>query len=499
MKFRSLLAALLFPASMTLAAITGADRGTGANSNSEASTTITPGSNFTTGATGILCWHGDNAVNSASNTPTSITDSAGNIWYRRGVAPTSGAGANTGVETAVYTAILNNGLTTGGSMVMTYTTANVVAKAWTLTEANPGTAGNIVLFKGYGGTTQGNSTGQQGTSAIINIGDMIFATNGAESADTYTGDSDTTNGTWSTKQSIGTGTGASGMSTMSQYKIQTTVPSIQTYDPVITIADNATAMMALTEVPPFTRFASGSNNSESTSTITFSEPIAQNSQTVLCISADNNNATGPGAVGNFPATLTDSKSNTWTLRQNAVQDPGAAGAGVEIAIYTAPMTTAIAVGDTVGITYVSAAVVVKNYTIFEFSAATGYTGGNVGAGAVTATPSITTTGSIANGHYVVGFVGAEGSAGYTGFTADSDTTNGSWSSSVQRIDGSAVGTGAMTSIAQYKRVTATATQSYDVAVSSTDAVAGYVDMTAPALGTITKLPAIPAFPSIPSL
>jgi len=498
MKFRSLLAALLFPASMTLAAITGADRGTGANSNSEASTTITPGSNFTTGAMGILCWHGDNAVNSATNTPASITDSAGNIWYRRGTLPVSGAGANASVESAIYTAILSNGLTTGGSIVMTYTTANVTAKAWTLTEAVAGTAGTILITRGYGNTTIAASTGQQGTSGVMFVGEMCLWTNGAESPDTYTGDSDTTNGTWSTKQSIGTGTGATGMSTMSQYKIQTTTASTQTFDPVITSADNVSNVLQIAEVPAFTRLVTTSTNtSDAANTLTFTNAIAQNSQAVMCVAADNNNATGPGAVGNFPSTLTDSKSNTWTLRQNTVNDPGIAGAGVEIGIYTAPMTTALAVGDTVTITYVSAAIVAKTFLVFEFADATGYTGGNVGSPATTATPSLTTS-SIANGHYVVAMVGAESTASFNGFTADTDTTNGTWSPQAQACSNGIAVTG-MTITAQYKKVTATATQSYDTAVAIADLVTSYVDMTAPALGTTTKLPAIPAFPSIPSL
>src|SRR4029077_16334153 len=139
--------------------------------------------------------------------------------------------------------------------------------------------------------------------------------------------------------------------------------------------------------------------------------------------------------------------------------------------------------------------------IFEFSAATGYTGGNVGAGTTTAIPSITTTGSISDGHYVVAMVGAEASVSYVGFTADTDTTNGSWSSSAQTIS-NAVAVSGMTMIAQYKRVTATATQSYDVGVAATDVVAGYVDMTAPAAGgggvTVLRVGA-PSVPGIPSI
>ena len=143
-----LIAAVLFIPLAAFSALSGADRGAGANNSSEASTTITPSSNFTTGSTGILSWHGDNANGTSLNTPTSITDSKGNVWYRRLTLPNPAAlGNNNSIESAIYMGWLVNGLTTSDTIVMTYTNANVTAKGWTLTEATPAVSGNPVFAR----------------------------------------------------------------------------------------------------------------------------------------------------------------------------------------------------------------------------------------------------------------------------------------------------------------------------------------------------------------
>jgi hypothetical protein len=117
--------------------------------------------------------------------------------------------------------------------------------------------------------------------------------------------------------------------------------------------------------------------SSTTTTITLTDPIAAGSTGVLGLSADNMGALG--AAANIPTSITDSKSNTWTLRQTVINDPGAAGGGIEVGIYTCLLGTALARGDTLTVTY-PVAVASDTWVIWEFagyvfnSAATGSNG-----------------------------------------------------------------------------------------------------------------------------
>lgn len=457
-------------------AITATDRGTGGDNSSGASTTVTPGSNLASGSTGVLCFAADNANGASTNFPTSITDSAGNTWTRR-VDQTSGS-ANNNVELGIYSSILTSGLTTSGSIVLTYTAANVTAKAWTLTELVPGTTGNIVLFRNSSSSSSTNQTAPtSSTGAFVSNGDAVIGAIGAESPDTFTGDSDTTNGSWSTHQHTGFGSGTSGMSVSSQTKI-VTATGTQSYDPTLTSADISIANVSFAEVPPKTRAIRCQNTAEAATTITATRALAAGSVGVLCVAADNMGTNGDTA--NLPTAPTDSQGNTWTQRQAGIFDNGAAGAGVEIGIYTSVLSTGLSIGDTITLTYQIANVTAKGWVIFEFSDATAYSTGNVGTGATTGTPSVTTA-SITNGDYVIGLAGLEG---VDSWAADADTSNGSWSTEARATAGS--GASAMSLIAQYKKVTAGATQTFNPTCTSGDTMIGWAELTVPSGITNTQ-------------
>lgn len=199
---------------------------------------------------------------------------------------------------------------------------------------------------------------------------------------------------------------------------------------------------------------------------------------VLVIAADNAGAGGATTV--FPTSITDSKGNVWTLRQQGVNDPGAASAGVDLAIYTAPIMTALLTTDNVTVTWAGAVSVASKAHVFhEVTAATGFTPsyvtGAVSAAFSTGTPTVT-TGTIANGDMVIGGGGAESADTWAG---DADATSGSWSTHQHAAGGT--GTTGMSVTSQRKVVTAAATQTYNPTLTAADNLLAWIELTEIAL------------------
>lgn len=237
------------------------------------------------------------------------------------------------------------------------------------------------------------------------------------------------------------------------------------------LAINAQATLTVTARGTVTN-----NSSASTFVCSPGSTIAAGSMGVIVLATDN--ATGAGATPMFTdATKTDSVGNTWTRRQNVVYDPGANAAGTAIAIFTAPITTQLTSGDNLTLN-LAAAATPKVAVFWQVSGATGQDYLNSGVkcsgctSGQTGTAVQLTTGSITNTNAVVCFVGAEGSST---ITADSDTTNGSWNTQQTNVAGTT--TTGQHIASQVKVVTATATQSYDVTLgTSEDWNAGWVEI-----------------------
>ena len=218
-------------------------------------------------------------------------------------------------------------------------------------------------------------------------------------------------------------------------------------------------------------------NNSSGSTFVMAPSATINAGTMGVCMVVTDNAQGSGATAMWSdTTKTDSVGNVWTRRENTNYDPGAANAGTAFAIFTAPITTNFSgLGNlTLNLT---AATTPKVGVFWEVSSSAGSvdydTSGVKSAMATsgqTGTAVQLTTGSVTNTWAVLCFVGAEGSSTITG---DSDTTNGSWSSQ-QSVAAGTTTTGQHIG-SQGKVVTATATQSYDVTLgTSEDWNAGWV-------------------------
>jgi len=460
-----LLAVLLafFLTASAEAAITVTARGTTAN-NASSSTTfvISPTSNIAAGSTGVLCLASDNAAGSnASNVPGSLTDSLGNTWLRLSNAINS-VGANSGSEITGYYAYLPTGLSTSDTITITFTNA-VQAKVAAFWELAPGSGSNRVIADSF---TRQSSTGTSQTAPSItsngnvSIGHVIVGMMAAESPDTWGDDADTTNGTWSASQHSGVGAGAAAMSLTTQYKIETTAASPQTYNTTLTIADAAWAIACFSEVDARVRDIGAKGASDSSNIITVQANLATGSMGVLVVAADN--AGTNGSAANLPAgPITDSVGNTWTQRQTSIYDPGAASAGVELAIYTAPITvTMVAGSSTITLSYVNA-ILNKAWALWEFAPPSGgtiaYAANGTSAGSASASPTVTTS-SIANGDIVIGLGGEENTGGVgDGWVGDSDTSNGSWSFAAHI----GFNNGGMGLVTQAKTVTAAGTQTFN--------------------------------------
>lgn len=208
-------------------ALSGTNRGTGGNTTSAINIAITPASNFTAGSMAVLALAYDNAGTQGADPFSSITDSVGNTWTSRQNALNDPGAANAGSTLRIFTSNIST-LTTANSITVTFTT-NTGAKAWSLTEITTGDLTATYPSYSTGGVTTGSNTTPTITSGSIISGNVIFGAMGSEGNATVTADSDTTNGTWSTQQTVAQGTGTGGIEVASQYKV-TTGTGTQTYN-----------------------------------------------------------------------------------------------------------------------------------------------------------------------------------------------------------------------------------------------------------------------------
>lgn len=136
-----------------------------------------------------------------------------------------------------------------------------------------------------------------------------------------------------------------------------------------------------------------------------------------------------GTSGAAPGlTVTDSKSNTWTVTTASNQDPGVANAGTTCYVAYARITTALTSADSITFTWGAGnppakAIVVEEWSGLHptapiFAAATFAQGSS-------ATPSLTKSSGTGTLYY--GAMSVEGPAGDT-YTEDTDTLDGPWTS-----------------------------------------------------------------------
>lgn len=141
---------------------------------------------------------------------------------------------------------------------------------------------------------------------------------------------------------------------------------------------------------------------------------------VAGIACDNAGTSGAAPV----VTIADSKGNVWTQAGSILNDPGLVNEGVVTYLWTCKPTNAIAVSDTITVTW-SVSVTAKVVQVIRLH---GLRLVPIAVMTNTGTSTAPTVGPITPelvGQLVIGMVGVEGPTA-DAFTADADTTGGSW-------------------------------------------------------------------------
>jgi hypothetical protein len=232
-------------------ALTITSRGTGTHNTG--ATTLVPGGRSATlavGSMGVFCIAVDNAGGAGDViiAPTSWTDAKGNVWTRRTSALYDNGAASAGIEMAFYTAPITVALLTTDLGTITWNTGvSPVAKAFTWYEVIPSGA-NTVAYSTGGNIAGATAANAQVITASVLVGDGVIAGYFSENVAAVTGDSDTTNGTWTAQQTTTIGSTTSGVRIATQQKVQTTTASTQSYDVVVSSQDRIAGYIMLHEV-----------------------------------------------------------------------------------------------------------------------------------------------------------------------------------------------------------------------------------------------------------
>lgn len=225
--------------------LSGINRGTGGNTTAATSIAIVPGANFASGSMAILALAYDNSGASGADPFTSISDNTGNTWTSRDNRLNDPGAASAGSTLRIFTTAVGT-LGTGTTITVNFG-SSTTAKSWTLTEVTA--AVNFIPFFITNGGATGTSTTPTVTTGSITNGDMVFGAMANEGNATVTADSDTTNGTWSTQQTVNNGTGTGGMQVASQFKV-VNATATQTYNLTLSASgDWAIGWIQLREVP----------------------------------------------------------------------------------------------------------------------------------------------------------------------------------------------------------------------------------------------------------
>ena len=210
-----------------------------------------------------------------------------------------------------------------------------------------------------------------------------------------------------------------------------------------------------------TSLASGTSTvNDTTVTTGATVSVSVNDWLVVIIATPNS-----GAGGAAPTyTVEDSDGlNTYTERRTINRDPGAAGDGTTLGIFTCQVTDAVTSG-TITVT-LSDAAGSKTVQVYRVRPATNEvlshvatSTGSTGNASTFSAPAV----SVTNGNIIFGCASLEDNGAASG---DSDTTNGSWSAVVNRIADNGSDSNSTTCVSQYKTVTATGSQTWNGSTS----------------------------------
>jgi hypothetical protein len=180
---------------------------------------------------------------------------------------------------------------------------------------------------------------------------------------------------------------------------------------------------------------------------------------VVVISADNSGSLGAATI----SSVTDG-TNTYTLRGSVIlNDPGAAGAGCQLAFFTSVLTGALS-NSTITVNF-DASTGRRLAHVYRVQPGAGETpvfrAAGAGSTGLDTGPTITAT-SVAGGDTIFGAMAAETD---DTITTDSDTTNGNWSTAFTALQDDGADGAAMTIHSQWKTVSGTGNQTYNLGIA----------------------------------
>ena len=200
----------------------------GTNTSTSSSATLTLGS--VTASVGdmlvVFVAADNNGTNGAATLTTTMTDSGGvNVYTNRGGLINNDPGAaRAGCTMSMWTCKVTSAL--AGATITSNYSPNTTSKVIGAYRVQPG-AGQTLNFVSVGAGATGSSTTQSSGTVSVDGGQgvewIIFGANAIETNTTITGDSDTTNGNWSTQltATANTGTDLTSMAASAQWKIPT--------------------------------------------------------------------------------------------------------------------------------------------------------------------------------------------------------------------------------------------------------------------------------------
>ena len=183
---------------------------------------------------------------------------------------------------------------------------------------------------------------------------------------------------------------------------------------------------------------------------------------VVLVAASNDETNGASSISG----VVDSDGvNVYTQRAIINYDPGAAGAGATLGIFTCAVTQALS-NDTITVNF-SVNTSQKAVQVYKVVPGASETIAFVAADTTGSTGAATThsaaTVSVTSGHMIWGCASIETD---DAVTDDTDTTNGSWSTVVTRLADGGADASTMSCSSQYKTVTATGNQAWACTTAS---------------------------------
>ncbi|MGE3875492.1 MAG: hypothetical protein AB7F74_21270 [Parvibaculaceae bacterium] len=170
------------------------------------------------GSTLVVLVGADNNGTSGASSISSVTDSAGNSYAQQAIVNQDPGAAAAGATLGVFTAKIATALS-GGTVTVNFS-PNTAGRSAEIIRAVPdaGFQAQIAAVDTTGST--GSVTSHSAATVSVTSGNTIIGAAAIETNATVTGDSDTTNGNWSTvvTRSSNSGTDATSMCVSSQFK-----------------------------------------------------------------------------------------------------------------------------------------------------------------------------------------------------------------------------------------------------------------------------------------